>query len=1090
MEDLDKKIIELMDLFDDEQVTTADKIDRPERAVEKQAIDDFMKRNPMAGGGTIAGGNIQGEQIYDRFGFKLPRFVTKDPNNKTKPYRVKIKKSELNPEPFSGNFRTLKEARAVASKYKAGVKGPSVNLQLIENAQSVVDDYNKIVDKAVANRNLTGVGYFETYVKNKFPNKSDQTKILRRVYDNKIDYRDLTQVRKTLAKDLINLAMEQEKIVPLQFVYDRLGATRSAKLSSDLQQMVNKGLKNQTKIKVDRAIQSIVEADEIIDDSLMKTVADKIGRSYDGTTKKTGWKKAYKENSYYKKNKKILDYAFTAGGKSSRAPGMSLSEVLDDAKYKIGGGVTFSGKQTQFAGLRRYIFDYAKSHWHRNNFDGNPGKSLIEFYDKNGKPIKWKSGLKLKLGEVQFKIPSESDVMWSYNGAPKGSVSVTGPIADSSGVFKEVTETYDVMKEISDAPVTNPITGKETTYNKLVSDIYKKGYGYQGKNIFGLDIDHFKGVRDHPFKNLRAMDRRLNISLGAIDKTFDNRNLKAKLKNEILGELATTTGSNYNQALKTYFVNQATNVLDKGIVPTLATESPYYSAVKNVYEQRNLPKGQKELLEKSYQRAIKLENSLLKLSGQIDPDCAGAIKQASKDGGRIGLKTIGSREVCITKARNYMSEELIKGIGTQQNAKTSLIKRIIAGSANFLKQNLSPKELLKMENLIGKPALYGAIGFETGLVADDVFRKGKPLNVAAAESLFGPVLNLDADAAKAKNILESNVQLSPAAKEYAQNIIDYDRYRKNELSFPSSLVAKSMPGSDRYFKMQEDLKNKIMTTPDTGALDYQSALTESEAIFKAKPKKLFGLEIDSPDAPEVTPLTNKLARPSRTRGPMTTKQDMKVDLTPITYQNFQPNIPSKEELEEGLRKIGMIGQDEIITDEAYQQKFYRPEEFSQLFQLPSFTGANQRFEKGGRAGFKKGTPQSVLRKGILELIDDSVKKTPKDTTSTLDKLIKKTLDEDFFDKKDRIIDQLDITAAKKRKNFPYNQKVQEEPDQLEFYDDITKSNFRTKTGPFFDRRKRAGGGILKQAGDSSGPPPESGPMSQGLQGLMKRGIKT
>ena len=149
-------------------------------------------------------------------------------------------------------------------------------------------------------------------------------------------------------------------------------------------------------------------------------------------------------------------------------------------------------------------------------------------------------------------------------------------------------------------------------------------------------------------------------------------------------------------------------------------------------------------------------------------------------------------------------------------------------------------------------------------------------------------------------------------------------------------------------------------------------------------------------------------------------------------------------------------------------------------------GFFQQFEKGGRAGFKTGS----VRKGVLSLIDDSVKKTPKDITSDLTELIKKTLDEDFFDKKDRIIDQLDITAAKKRKNFPYNQKVQEEPDQLEFYDDITKSNFKTKTGLFFDRRKRAGGGILKQAGDSSGPPPKSGPMSEGLQGLMKRGIKT
>ena len=158
---------------------------------------------------------------------------------------------------------------------------------------------------------------------------------------------------------------------------------------------------------------------------------------------------------------------------------------------------------------------------------------------------------------------------------------------------------------------------------------------------------------------------------------------------------------------------------------------------------------------------LHLDNLLLKLAGQIDPDC----KQASADGGRIGLKTIGSPNVCITKARNYMSEELTKGIGTQQNAKTSLIKRILSGSANFLKQNLSPKELFKMENLIGKPALYGAAAFETALVADDVLRKGKPLNVAAAESLFGSVLNLDADAARAKNLLESNTQLSPAAKE-------------------------------------------------------------------------------------------------------------------------------------------------------------------------------------------------------------------------------------------------------------------------------------------------------------------------------------
>ena len=64
--DLDQKIIELMDLFDDEQVTTADQIDRPERAIEKQAIDDFMKRNPRADGGRI--GFYRGESVVKSHG--------------------------------------------------------------------------------------------------------------------------------------------------------------------------------------------------------------------------------------------------------------------------------------------------------------------------------------------------------------------------------------------------------------------------------------------------------------------------------------------------------------------------------------------------------------------------------------------------------------------------------------------------------------------------------------------------------------------------------------------------------------------------------------------------------------------------------------------------------------------------------------------------------------------------------------------------------------------------------------------------------------------------------------------------------------
>jgi hypothetical protein len=36
------------------------------------------------------------------------------------------------------------------------------------------------------------------------------------------------------------------------------------------------------------------------------------------------------------------------------------------------------------------------------------------------------------------------------------------------------------------------------------------------------------------------------------------------------------------------------------------------------------------------------------------------------------------------------------------------------------------------------------------------------------------------------------------------------------------------------------------------------------------------------------------------------------------------------------------------------------------------------------------------------------------------------------------------------------------------------------------RSKKAGGGIMKLAGDGSGPPPTSGPNSQGLALILKR----
>jgi hypothetical protein len=87
----------------------------------------------------------------------------------------------------------------------------------------------------------------------------------------------------------------------------------------------------------------------------------------------------------------------------------------------------------------------------------------------------------------------------------------------------------------------------------------------------------------------------------------------------------------------------------------------------------------------------------------------------------------------------------------------------------------------------------------------------------------------------------------------------------------------------------------------------------------------------------------------------------------------------------------------------------------QQMQSIADAGGVANLAKGGRAGFSKGS----LRKGVLSLIDESLKKTPKDTTTELDKLIKKTLDEDLFDKKDRIVDSINISEEKKKLSLQY-----------------------------------------------------------------------
>jgi len=161
MEDLDKKIIELMDLFDDEVVTTADKIDRPQSSLDREAFDDFNKRNPMAGGGMLVQPSADGSR---------PGYAIDKRNNN---YRVTGKRGDTtygqwaNENNLPQTFPTKKEAEAAQKKfYKAVIKKTDATKEAWTNEMtSLTEKFNKMVLKDFEKGNMSKTPRFATWLK-------------------------------------------------------------------------------------------------------------------------------------------------------------------------------------------------------------------------------------------------------------------------------------------------------------------------------------------------------------------------------------------------------------------------------------------------------------------------------------------------------------------------------------------------------------------------------------------------------------------------------------------------------------------------------------------------------------------------------------------------------------------------------------------------------------------------------------------------------------------------------------------------------------------------------------------------------------
>ena len=729
----------------------------------------------------------------------------------------------------------------------------------------------------------------------------------------------------------------------------------------------------------------------------------------------------------------------------------SLSDQLSKALEIAKGNPTYiglGGEKVRTALPSNKIMEFALRSWNTNKGSKD---GPVQFFDKNGKPITWKKGIKLPYKNVSFsyngKMHKKSDLNTDY----------------MKKFFPEVYNNQIAINNLSVTNIDNPFKkGSKISVKDLIKKIQVDNYKWSPR-FPTLEILHGKkGVAAEPFSNLTYATRDINQLENSINASLKAGNIKPAEANRLIKTIRSTISGKTGDDLREAIISRQLNLA----------------------KQKNLtfPKiGE-----------IGIDEFKKTLASFGDGTCAVTFGKKKRDGGRIGYQTgTPGLNRCIESGVKNFNDGKFK---TKDQAMDAA--RLLSGGKNVLKT-------------IGK---YGVLPEAAYVAGESIFRTvlgEKPLD-AIKKSIDSFTFGL--------TDFTSGIEAAKFGKD-ADRKLAVDKFKESQAKV--NKLEKQIAGLDQIgeakkfgygvdnSEIMRMTKEKLEAAKKELEQNYVSPDLVQYIDRKAE-NIADAQEAKSPIAKSRFKENMKLNAINLAKARDTSQMDLNVDMFP----NFRNYVQSEEGQKE---KLFINTPDEVIKNIVGEEGIgfkkqltdaYKMENLKNRFGAEQIYGTQGVFSQplagGGRAGFKLGS----LRKGLLALIDKSVKSKPKDTTTDLNALIKKTLDEDFFDKKDRMIDQLNLSLEKQRRLYGPKEKKFEEPHNLQQYLDITESNFKTKKGPFFDklrarekkiakekiplsldkimRDQKAGGGLLKQAGDRSGPPPESGPNSQGLQGLLNR----
>ena len=267
--------------------------------------------------------------------------------------------------------------------------------------------------------------------------------------------------------------------------------------------------------------------------------------------------KILNKNPDYIKNKKLFDYLGQSQLLLTDLKDLPLKDQLAYADEALKGrpvytGITRKGQNKLMRDPAHKVMEFAL-----RNFIANEGKGAVKFFDKNGKPVKYKTGLK---------IPYRNSII-SYKGKKHTVADLRKP-GYMQKFFPNVYDNQIKINKILNQEIDNPFKkGKKINFGDFMTEVQVKAYGWAPR-AGSIDILHGPdGVKGDPFDNLTFGTKRLNYQLEDINKLYrfgkiDNAS-RLKLLDAAEGKLKGLQGDDLLNAIVKQQVGIA-NQIEKG----------------------------------------------------------------------------------------------------------------------------------------------------------------------------------------------------------------------------------------------------------------------------------------------------------------------------------------------------------------------------------------------------------------------------------------------------------------------------------------------------------------------------------------------